>query len=73
MTLLKVGLILVFVGRIKIGLVFGFCGCHFIGIGLVLVCHFPESGISSAECMMVQMTTVTPVKRLMWRLTSETW
>ena len=49
MTLLKVGLILVFVGRIKIGLVFGFCGCHFIGIGLVLVCHFPESGISSLD------------------------
>ena len=32
----------------KIGLVFGFCGCHFIGIGLVLVCHFPENDISSA-------------------------
>ena len=26
---------------------FGFCGCHFIGIGLVTVCHFPENGISS--------------------------
>ena len=35
-------------GRIKkIGLVFGFRGCYFIGIGLVLVCHFPLSGISS--------------------------
>ena len=45
-TLLKFGLILVFFGRIKIGLVFGFCGCHFIGIGLVSVCHFPENGIS---------------------------
>ena len=31
-TFLKVGLILVFFGRIKIGLVFGFCRCHFIGI-----------------------------------------
>ena len=30
----------------KIALVFGFCGCHSIGIGLVSVCHFPESGIS---------------------------
>ena len=44
---LKFGLMLVFFGRIKIGLVFGFCGCHFIGIGLVSVCHFPESGISN--------------------------
>ena len=31
----------------KIGLVFGFCGCHFIDIGFVSVSHFPESGISS--------------------------
>ena len=45
--LVKVGLILVFFGRIKISLVFGFCGCHFIGIGLVSVCHFPENGISN--------------------------
>ena len=45
--MLKFGLILVFFGRIKIGLVFGFCGCHFIGIGLVLVCHFPENDISN--------------------------
>ena len=45
--LLKFVLILVFFGRIEIGLVFGFCGCHFIGIGLVSVCHFPENGISS--------------------------
>ena len=45
--LLKFGLILVFFGRIQIGLVFGFCGCHFIGIGLVSVYHFPENGISS--------------------------
>ena len=41
------GLILVFFGRIKIGLVFGFCSCHFIGIGLVLVYHFSENDISS--------------------------
>ena len=34
-------------GKIKIGLVFGFGGCHFIGIGLVLVCNFLENGISS--------------------------
>ena len=27
-------------------MVFGFCVCHFIGIGLVSVCHFPENGIS---------------------------
>ena len=49
--MLKFGLILVLFGRIKIGLVFGFCGCqcHFIGIGLVLVCHFPENDISSTE------------------------
>ena len=51
--LLKLGLILVFFGRIKIGLVFGFCGCHFIGIGLVSVCHFPESGISIRYCASV--------------------
>ena len=36
-------------GRIKIGLVFGFCGCHFIGIGLVLVCYFPENDSSTAN------------------------
>ena len=35
----------------KIGLVFGFRGCHFIDIGLVSVCHFPESGISTLVCM----------------------
>ena len=37
----------IFFGKIKIGSVFGFCGCHFIGIGLVLVCHFPENDISN--------------------------
>ena len=31
----------------KIGLVFDFRVCHFIGIGLVSVCHFPENDISS--------------------------
>ena len=40
---------IVFFGRVKLGLAFGFCGCHFIGIGLVLVCHFPENGISSQD------------------------
>ena len=25
--------------------VFCFCDCHFIGIGLVSACHFPENGI----------------------------
>ena len=45
--LLQFGLILVFFDRIKIGLVFGFCGCYSIGIGLVSVCHFPENGISN--------------------------
>ena len=34
-------------GKIKIGLVFGFCGCHFVGIGLVSVSHFSENGISA--------------------------
>ena len=43
---------LAFSGRIKIGLVFGFRGCYFIDIGLVLVCHFPESGISSTPLTM---------------------
>ena len=47
MVFIKFGKILVFFVKIRIGLVFGFCGCHFIGIGLVLVCHFPESGISN--------------------------
>ena len=41
-----VNFFLVFFGRIKIGSVFGFCGCHFIGIGFVSVYHFPENGIS---------------------------
>ena len=36
-------------GKIKIGLVFGFCGCNFISFRLVSVCHFPENGISSTE------------------------
>ena len=31
----------------KIGLVFGFCGFHIIGIGLVSVCDFPENDISN--------------------------
>ena len=28
----------------KIGLVFGFCSFHFIGVGLVSACDFPENG-----------------------------
>ena len=35
----------------KIGLVFGFCGCHLIGIGLVSVCHFPKNGISKLHIL----------------------
>ena len=31
---------------------------YFIGISLVLVCHFPESGISSADYTYVVETTV---------------
>ena len=38
-------------GQNKIGLVFGFCVCHFIGIGLVSVCHFPENDIPSSYLM----------------------
>ena len=37
--LVKIWLNIGIFGRIKIGLVFGFCSCHFIGIGLVSVCH----------------------------------
>ena len=54
--MLKVGLILVFSGKIKIGLVFGFCGCHFIGIGLVSVCHFTENGISTPDTAILERT-----------------
>ena len=46
---LKFGSILVFFGRIKICLVFGFYGCHSINIGLFSVCHFPENGISTRQ------------------------
>ena len=35
--LVKIWLNIGIFGRIKIGLVFGFCSCHFIGIGLVSV------------------------------------
>ena len=38
-------------GQNKIGLVFGFCVCHFIGIGLVSVCHFPENDISNIHSL----------------------
>ena len=50
------------IARIKIGLVFGFCGCHFIGIGLVSVCHFPESGISSSDLIHSPGLTANTVK-----------
>ena len=46
-SLVKIWLSIGIFGRIKIGLVFGFCGYHLIGIGLVLVCHFPENDISN--------------------------
>ena len=36
-SLVKIWLNIVIFGRIKIDLVFGFCSCHFIGIGLVSV------------------------------------
>ena len=39
--------------RIKIGLVFGFCGSHFIGIGLVSVCNFIVSGISNTHIQVI--------------------
>ena len=45
--LVKIWLNIGILGQNKIGLVFGFCVCHFIGIGLVSVCHFPENDISS--------------------------
>ena len=42
----------------KIRLVFGFCGCHFIGIGLVVsVGYFPENDISSPG----PLTTLLPL------------
>ena len=44
--LVKIWLNIGIFGKIKFGLVFGFCGCHFIGIGLVSVPHFPENEIS---------------------------
>ena len=47
--LVKIWLNIAIFGRIKIGLVFGFCSCHFIGIGLVLVCNFSENDTSIAD------------------------
>ena len=46
-SLLKIWLNIGIFRQNEIGLVFGFRGCYFIGIGLVSVCHFPESGISN--------------------------
>ena len=51
--LLKIWLIIFLFGRFKTGLVFGFCGCHFIGIGLVSVCHFPENDISNSDICII--------------------
>ena len=47
--LLKIWLTIGIFRQNKIGLVFGFRGCNFIGIGLVSVCHFPKSGISNTD------------------------
>ena len=47
--LVKIWLNIGIFGQNKIGLVFGFCGCHFTGIGLLSVCHFPENAISSYD------------------------
>ena len=45
--LVKIWLNIGILGHNKIGLVCGFCVCHFIGIGLVSVCNFPENYIST--------------------------
>ena len=45
--LVKIWLNIGIFGTTKIGLVFGFCCCHFIGIGLVSVRNFPENGTST--------------------------
>ena len=45
--LLKIWLNIGIFRQNKIGLVFGFRSCYFIGVGLVLVCHFRKSGISN--------------------------
>ena len=47
--LVKIWLNMGIFGRIKIGLVFGFCSCHFIGIGLVSGLKFSENGTSSVS------------------------
>ena len=47
--LVKIWLNIGIFGIIKICLVFGFCSCHFIGIGLVSVLNFYENDISSAN------------------------
>ena len=43
--LVKIWLNIGILGQNKIGLVCGFCVCHFIGIGLVSVCNFPQKDI----------------------------
>ena len=54
--LVKIWLNIGILGPNKIGLVFGFCVCHFIGIGLVSVCHFPENDISSSNHVIIHST-----------------
>ena len=41
-------------------MVFGFCGCHSTGIGLVLVSHFPENDISNKYPLPSQPGTPAP-------------
>ena len=47
--LVKIWLHIGILGQNKIVLVFGVCVCHFIGIGLVSVCHFPENDVSTVH------------------------
>ena len=51
--LVKIWLNIGILGENKIGLQFGFCVCHFIGIGLVSVCHFPENDISNQQALRI--------------------
>ena len=44
--LVKIWLNIGILGQNKIGLVFGVCVWHFIGIGLVSARHFPENDVS---------------------------
>ena len=51
--LVKIWLNISILTDLQIGLVFGFCNSHFIGIGLVSVCHFSENGTSSRYAVVV--------------------